>query len=154
MNSVMSKWLNEYQVLQRLDTLKLEPRLIAILSTGILEVEGCYLLRAELPEAFDLKEAIKTLFDRTGIECFFNHIHIGDYIDRPEINMKFLLEQGLLYTNALHDILPNPEEFNVILAYSSDPIIDCNVRFHKKRNKEEWLAKNIDGYDEGILVLG
>lgn len=153
MNEAMKKLFDEYQLSKRVNEIRLEPRLVSLLSSGFIELNGCYFLQALLPAGFDIEEAERSAFDRTEIECDINHIHVGDYLDRPEGNIKSLIEQGVRYAFSLRDLLPESADFKVILACTFEPNTDCNIRFHKQRLGEEWLADNLEKYNEALLLL-
>jgi hypothetical protein len=131
----------------------LELGLQDILTGGILEISDCYLLRKLIPFNFDVKEAIKQSFDKTQLECDINHIHVKDYLRTTNIDESYLLKQGLGYAYRLNEMLSKSNGFNVIFSYTTDPILDCNIRFHKKRVDEEWLNSDLENYDEAILTL-
>ena len=152
-NHLMRKLIDEYQTLQKMDKRRLEYNLESLILRGIVEMEGCYFLQALLPEGFDIKTAKLSSVDQTEIECDINHIHLDNYINQAEKNIKYLLEQGVLYAYSLQVLLPKSVDFKVILACTFEPIIDCNIRFHKQRFKEEWLRENLENYNEAILVL-
>jgi len=89
--------------------------------------------------------------DRTGNECFFNKIHIADYL-LPE-EEKENLEFGVLFSNELLKALNLffKQKFHVILSCNGD---DCVVRFHKERLSERWLSSDLEGYKfEAVLEL-
>lgn len=153
-NQLMKNMLQKYKILGRIEEIILEPRLASLLSKGIIEFDRCYFLHALLPIGFDVREAEQSSFDRTDLECTLNHIHIGDFIERDKKNKKVLIEQGICYAYSLQSLLPETEEFSVILAFTFDPIIDCNVRFHMQRPGERWLATDLEKYEEALLVLG
>ena len=92
--------------------------------------------------------------DLTGFECFVNHIHIEDQLDRPISNEVALLRQGIAFAletkSQLFSTFPR-KHFKVIVASTTDR---CDVRVHLNRPGEEWLASDLDGYGkEAILVL-
>ncbi len=153
MNNRMKTLFEEYEILQWIDKIGLESRLEYLLSSGIIEINRCYFLQALLPEGFNIEEAVKSAFDRTELECEINHIHIDDFIELSKENTKVLLEQSIRYAFLLQNRLPPTVDFKVILACTFDPMVDCNVRFHKQRLGEDWLANDIDNYSEALLVL-
>jgi len=86
--------------------------------------------------------------DRTGYECFVNHIHLP-YDGKRESLMACLAcaEQvrGELerYTNG--------REFLIIVSVYAD---GCVVRFHECRPGESWLGGNLEAYtEEAILAI-
>jgi hypothetical protein len=153
MNHTMRTILDERQILYRIDELGLEPGLASLLSSRIMEIKGCYFLQALIPDGFDIEEALKSAFDQTEIECDINHIHVNEYLDQPVENDVHLIRQGVRYAFLLQTLLPKTVDFKVIFACTYDPFIDCNIRFHKKRFGEDWVADNLDNYEEAVLLL-
>jgi hypothetical protein len=152
-NLAMTNILGDIEKLLSLRKIGLEPELTSILSDGIVELDDCIFLRALLPYDFDINLAIRTAFDRTDLECEINHIHIGDYLIQSKKSVNYLLEQGVSYAFGLQDLMSGTYNVKIILAYTLEPNIDCNIRFHKKRVGEEWLADNLEEFDEALLVL-
>jgi hypothetical protein len=120
---------------------------------GIVEIKGCFFLKALLPDEFNIDEALRSSFDQTDIECQINHIHLDEYIKQLERNIKTLVEQGVNYAFALKALLPETKDFNVIFACTHDPLTDCNVRFHKRRVDQKWLTDDIESYEEALFVI-
>jgi hypothetical protein len=152
-NRLMENLLKQYQISIKMDPHILDASLKSILSKGIIEMDGCYFLQALLPDGFDIKRAMLSSIDRTGLESEVNHIHLNDSIKYPDGNGKYFLEQGIQYAFSLKASLPKSAKFKIILAYTLEPIIDCNIRFYKQRNDEEWLKEDLDNYNEAIFVI-
>jgi len=94
----------------------------------------------------------KLLADKTGIECFANHIHIDNYVKTHSIGQ---LEQGILFANKLAQQLrlsyPRTT-FRLIVSHNNRD--GATIRFHKLRENEEYLASDLERYeDEAICVL-
>jgi hypothetical protein len=124
-----------------------------ILSAGIFEKDDTYFLKALEPEEINVHEATVEFKDRTGVECFFNHIHIEDLINKKDILPEDLLQQGFSYANKLKRLLGKRNRFEIIVSFSIDPIIDCNVRFHLIRAGEEWLSDDLEIYEDAIAII-
>jgi hypothetical protein len=109
-------------------------------------VEGSLLLKDEYEKAKHVK--LGDFPDRTGFECFVNHVHL------PYDGSRESLQSCLCYVTALQKGLTQFGEgrpFLVILSVSDG---DCVVRFHQRRPPESWLADDLEGYaEEAILVL-
>lgn len=96
----------------------------------------------------------KNFPDLTGFECFVNHVHVEEELDGPIESATSLLKQAIAFAfatmNQLRSVFPR-KSFRVIVAATAS---GCGVRFHVVRPKEEWLARDLDGYgEEAILVL-
>src|SRR5262249_56664019 len=98
--------------------------------------------------------AINDFPDRTGYECFVNHIHIDDYVSEDIVN------QSIGYASkVLHKW--NDEKFDgeLISIISVSKKNECSrrdeatVRFHYRRRNESWLASDLDGTEEAILEI-
>ena len=124
----------------------LAPALADLLRGELVSENGCWFLR-------DLREGARTTSltsfpDRTGFECFVNHIHIGDFVDAP--NADESLAQALAWAKAIQAKLESLGRFNVIVSCHES---DCSVRFHRLRTGEAWLTDDLDGYTEEVLVI-
>jgi hypothetical protein len=88
--------------------------------------------------------------DRTGYECFVNHVHIDDYVS--DASPPALAALGVAFAERLCDALTaHGGKFAVIV--SSDDT-SCSVRFHRLRDGEQRVADNLESYrDEGVLVI-
>jgi len=118
-----------------------------LLREQLVQENGCWFLVA-------LREGASTTSlasfpDRTGFECFVNHIHIRDFLetsDAPEC-----LRQGLRWAEHLRGKLEGHGKFNIIVSCDDT---DCSVRFHRVRPGESWLLDDLEGYRaESVLVI-
>jgi hypothetical protein len=86
--------------------------------------------------------------DRTGYECFLNHVHLPCRRGRR----SFLSTFG--YIAALRKSLAafcNDRHFLIIASFSDG---ECTVRFHQFRQDERWLTDDLEGYElEAILEI-
>jgi hypothetical protein len=108
-------------------------------------VDGCVFLEEEYRHCPGV--ALAKFPDRTGIECFVNHLHFR--VGRG----RRALERVFRYTAALSESLRSLRDgnFQILLSVANG---DCTVRFHKCRPGEEWLTNDLEGYKrEAILVL-
>jgi hypothetical protein len=86
--------------------------------------------------------------DRTGYECFVNHIHLPYNGTRD--SLVGLLEYVAQLRRGLEQYAPE-RQFLIILSISG---AECVVRFHECRPGERWLASDLEGYkEESILVV-
>ena len=86
--------------------------------------------------------------DRTGLECFVNHVHL------PFERNRRSLVRALAYVERLRKNLADyakSRSFQIIMSVSGS---DCVVRFHQCRFGEIWLATDLDKYlEESILTV-
>jgi hypothetical protein len=131
---------------------KLSEKLSQLLAEGFTDLGGAIVFTA----MSDIAENVKpeNFPDLTGFECFVNHIHVEDQLDGPVLDQTALLRLGIAFALAterqLRSTFPG-KPFIVIVAATAH---GCGVRFHLVRPGEEWLASDLDGYEEeAILVL-
>ncbi len=109
-------------------------------------VDDSVLFKNEYERAKHVKPA--EFPDKTGFECFVNHVHIPFNGDRES------LLSCLNYAVALqHELarLAGERRFQVIVSVAED---GCVVRFHQIRSGENWLTEDLDRYaEEAILLL-
>jgi hypothetical protein len=109
-------------------------------------VGDCVVLRSEYERNKHVK--VTDLPDRTGFECFINHVHI------PFENTKESLIHCLDYVAVLERALIStalPGPFRVIVSIADH---NCIVRFHRIRRGEDWIDENLEVYkSEAIMVL-
>lgn len=124
-------------------------RILRRLDDGVVEVEGCVVLRAIRSPGG--RAAADPYHDDTDYECSVNRqrfdaLHGSDRA----------LATALTYAGQLVEMLERSGcagPFRVIL--SRDPgDRSCNVRFHRLRQDESWLAEDLESYgEEAVLVL-
>jgi hypothetical protein len=120
-----------------------------IIDENFIIIDGCYYFKSLAPKALYYS---KELFDRTGNECFFNKISL-EY-SRDSSNPLNEFHCGISSSFKLFKKLNKSFEgvsFSVIFSYNTE---GSNIRFHKIRANENWLAANIDDYkDDAILEI-
>lgn len=85
--------------------------------------------------------------DRTGYECFVNSIHIDDYVTEGYLSFAFKFADALMFTwrksqgAATLKVIISSDEFGAV------------VKGHIDRPGESFLAANLDGYGEAILIV-
>ena len=115
--------------------------------------EDCVLLKGQWePNKQHVK--ITDLPDKTGFECFINHVHLP--FDGTNESLNSCLEYAATLQEALMP-LTGDRQFRVIVSLSEDyefPESACTVRFHQIRPDENWIAEDLEGYkSEAILVF-
>jgi hypothetical protein len=115
--------------------------------------EDCVLLKEQwAPNRHHVK--IADFPDRTGFECFINHVHF------PFDGTNETITPCLGYAAALQEALMSLTEdrqFRVIVSLSEDdafPKYAGTVRFHQIRLGENWVDDDLEGYkSEATLVF-
>jgi len=86
--------------------------------------------------------------DRTGYECFVNHIHLR-YNGTRDSLMGLLSVVTQLQQNLAQ--YARDRQFLIILSIAGT---ECVVRFHECRAGERWLVNDLEAYkEEAILAL-
>jgi len=152
MNQQMGNNIGQSNPLDFAKGAKLPKALSQLLARGFTKLHGAIVFTAA--RKIGEKVEPKNFPDLTGFECFVNHIHIEDQLDRPLSNEIAVLRQGIAFAfetkTRLLSKFPR-KHFKVIVVSTTD---SCGVRFHLNRPGEEWLASDLDGYaKEAILVL-
>jgi hypothetical protein len=128
----------------------LAPQLEAIVNDGIVVVNGCYLLAKEANAESNAKR--EDFPDKTGYECFINHIHIDDYVcDITNQSISYASKMLWKWREQQHD-----GELISIIAVTRNECTDngeAHVRFHYSRKGESWLPDDLDGVEEAILEI-
>jgi len=106
-------------------------------------VNGCVFLAREYT---GLNEATLEQFpDRTGLECFVNHVHFQ--VGRGGQS----LESVFRYVSAVRSSLVSLGDgiFEIIVSIADEK---CVVRFHKWRSGESWLSEDLEGYKSEAML--
>ena len=133
------------------DPKALPQKLLALLNGGFIETEQCIflaLLKKDAPvNRLDFP-------DRTGYECFVNHIHVEDYLENGGLPPLEMVGRGIALARELKERLSRQhgsKHFRIIVAFNGST---CTVRFHTARPDEEWIDKSVDGHsDEAVAIL-
>ena len=138
----MSSLLKRSKISLPLDeTLAAEPLTIPVFDY----VDGSVLLKQEFQGTRHVKAS--DFPDRTGYESFINHVHLR--FDQTRESLVSCLRYALALQTGLARLQPR-RHFQIIVAVGED---DCTVRFHELRIGESWVAENLEGYSEAVLVL-
>ncbi len=129
-------------------------KLERLAQSRLFEAEGCMFLALLYSPRYSLNDPSlrDSVIDKTGLECYVNHIHVSDYTPAgSDCDSLDLLVMGLRFAISLDRRLGAVGAHNVILSYDWE---ECTVRFHGIRPGESYLAADLDGYQfEAILVL-
>jgi hypothetical protein len=109
-------------------------------------VEGSILLKNGSEQAKSLK--LDQFPDKTGLEAFINHVHF------PLDDSRESLLKCLRYATDLQEELMRvgaDRKFRILMSLRND---GCVIRFHQVRPNENWIADDLEGYEEeGILLF-
>ena len=160
-SALMRKVLRDSTIGHYLEDAQLAPRLQRLADSRLLELDGCYILAAQLSESVDISRASGIYWDRTDLEASVSHVHIEDFVQSDYgANPNVVLGQGLLYVHALQHRLRPAGQFLIILSFEDPGLTDdtdyvsCSVRFHGIRDDEhDWLGDIIETPLNAILVV-
>lgn len=154
-NFRMRARLADTEVSDLIQSLQLSESLRNLLVSQIVEFEGCFFLEPLLK--LSPNATLLHFPDRTGFECFVNHIHVEDYLDRnggtdPTSNLQ--LASGIRFARELKEKLDeyrSQGRFRIIVTSDDET---CIVRFHKVRENETWLSEDLEQYrEEAVCVM-
>lgn len=133
--------------------------LAKILLSNFVIHQGCYLLEFTLPEDFssnpDQVFTRSNFADRTGYECYENHLHTIDIIKGSQPGIHHLLTGIIIADNLrykLKAMFPSTR-FRIIVSFPVLPLSadddeiknDCTIRFHLVRDGE-YIFDNLDDF--------
>ena len=127
---------------------ELAPGLRSLIDQGLRNVKHCTILAAFANAA--RLHTVEDLQDRTGFECFVNHLHLKDYVRGP---MEAQLRQALLLLDELKRLLRatgGGQNYEFIVGCNDD---GCIVRFHTLRPSETYLDDDLESYSEDALLV-
>jgi hypothetical protein len=107
--------------------------------------KGSVLLRDEYERALHVDT--KEFPDRTGYECFINHVHFPFSGTRE--SLLLCLRYAFAIRNRL-DQVGGRRPFLVIVSVAES---SCTVRFHEVRQGESWISPNLEAYAEEAILL-
>ncbi|MBA3580493.1 MAG: hypothetical protein H0W42_10970 [Gemmatimonadaceae bacterium] len=123
-----------------------------LVAGGFKRVEDCVCFR----ELFDHDHAtaLPRYGDATGYEASMNAQHVEDHLPRGAAREPVALAVAarscaVFLLRSLRAFSDEP--FRVIVSVSGR---QSTIRFHRIRDNESWLAPDLDGYGEAVLVLG
>ncbi|MDI5929991.1 hypothetical protein QBK93_35920 [Rhizobium leguminosarum] len=122
----------------------LVPSLAAIAQQGFTEDKGCFLLVALISYAQNVQRS--DFPDDVGYECFVNSIHIEDH------EKLMLLPQALQFVDSVFEVWDSFYERKQLIAIVSSDEGAVNVKFHVKRNNQQWLSDDIERNIDAILL--
>ncbi|WP_189438699.1 hypothetical protein [Pseudovibrio japonicus] len=124
---------------------RIDPALQKLAFSGFKEKDGCTFLTASLTT--ETNASIDMFPDRTGYECFINSINIDDFVKNN------FLEQGISFVQEVfsqwNKFKPPRKRIALLIATEWG----VKVKIHSHRQDEWWLADDLEGYEEPILVI-
>ena len=127
------------------DAWHLQPALAGIAEGGFTHVDDCVVFSGQPDNRSDFP-------DRTGYECFANHIHVDDLV--LECSPETLVEQAIalaeFLNHRLRTVAPN-STFRFIISMHDDG--GCTLRFHTVRSGEDWVSDNLEQYTEEAVAV-
>lgn len=107
-------------------------------------VNGCVFLADEYERS--ASGSLEQFPDRTGYECFVNHIHA------PYDGTRDALLQLIVRIAAIRRSLTEhaPDRRFLIIVSIADR--QSTIRFHECRQGQAWLADNLEGYTEEAVA--
>lgn len=137
------------ELLARCDVegIALVPALKEILDEGLVRSGGCLLLHSQ--NKLVSSGTRDQFVDKTGFECFVNHLHIEEYVKGAGCP---LLEQAIAFGKELQAVAQKigiQEQLVYIIAGDSE---EMNIRFHVLRPGEQWLSPDLEHYEEAVGV--
>jgi hypothetical protein len=132
------------------DPKALPQKLLGLLNAGFVEEEQCVFL-TQLKK--DAKVTRIDFPDRTGYECFVNHIHVEDYLENGGLSPLEMLGRGLALAGEIKERLSRlhgTKHFRIIVTFDGS---SCTVRFHSVRPDEEWVDKDLSAYKEEAIAV-
>jgi hypothetical protein len=114
-----------------------------LIDAGVIEENGCVLFR-RLAEA--THPGRDDFPDDTGYEAFVNHFHLDDGTPSGAVTLGLRVARTVARLLRVHVDRP----CRVILALDG---VSASIRFHVRREGEEWLSADLAEYVEPVLVL-
>jgi len=140
MNREMSSLLKRMNI--RVDDLD---QLHTLESMPIISTNGCTVFQEEYERNSHVR--LEDYPDKTGYECFINHLHRLYSSDRYSLDGTLAFVVGLSKSLALID---GSKRFLTILSIGEG---DCTVRFHECRPGENWISGDLESYTEEAILL-
>jgi hypothetical protein len=146
-NRAMSQLLTEGTPLQSADVLSDE--LVQKLRDGMCFVDGCLVL-GKSDAAPRLNSIRAAVMDKTGYECFVNHVHLKERGDSAAVLRQAVAFCRRVSVEALR-LAPN-QSLRFIISKNGE---DWTAHFHILRTDEpSWVSDDLEGYkEEAVLVL-
>ncbi len=147
-NAVMQRYLSHIANVELPAHLLTSPQVVALFASLPLATGDGTLVLPWTPQGATIPR--DHWADRTGYECFVNHVHLesvlGEDCDVSLVGVKLGLALGEHLAVHLADAGP----VTIIVSFDgASPVL----RVHRTRPGERWLADDLEGYAEGVLVI-
>jgi hypothetical protein len=110
---------------------------------AFMRVRGCVFLKRE----FKRSRVSQSHFpDKTGYECFVNHVHLAYNGSRRSAATCLAYCTNL--DIGLSKFAPR-QRFQIVASFSTD---GCVVRFHLIRRGENWISDDLEGYKQEAIL--
>ena len=117
-----------------------------LLDSGFKNSNDCYFLETLFNQQSHIQQS--DFIDKTGYECFINSIHIDDYVE------KDYFEQAILFASNLVELWNCSNYGKKLLIIVSETDFGFNLKFHLKRESEQWIdIKDINKFEEALIVI-
>src|SRR5690348_10534079 len=117
-------------------TVVLNRHLASILRKGLVEKDGCVLLRSLIGASTTFPQSG---MDRTGYESFINHVHISSLPQAWEFARKIASR-----------LRRRSGEFSMIVFFDGK---EATIRLHKNRSSEPaWLNPDLESYKDAVAL--
>ena len=116
----------------------------SILKSELIKKDDCVFVKSLLAQCDAVSS--NNFPDKTGYECFVNHIHIDG------IELEKALKIGVAFLNQISIIIRKFGIHGAIRGIVSANDTDVTVSFHLLRPDEAWLSDNIEGYKEECVA--
>jgi hypothetical protein len=121
-------------------------RLAGFGRNAFMRFRGCVFLKREFKRS---RVSQKHFPDKTGYECFVNHVHL-DYTGTRRSAMT-CLAYGTKLGIGLTKFAPR-QRFQILASFSTDSISGCTVRFHLIRPGENWASDDLEAYKQEAIL--
>jgi hypothetical protein len=124
---------------------ELNNELQMIVGMGLFQVDELVFLKKLYQ--IDTNVMADNFIDNTGYECFINSLHIDDYVNDN------YLEQAIIFTNHIFKKFRLLEIKQTLVCIMSLDEIGLTIKFHLSRENESFLNKDLNGYEEAVLIV-
>ena len=139
-----SKMLDLYRK-SALCEIALSGELAEIASSGFKELDGCLFVSKLID--YGSSATIYDFPDRTGYECFINSVNTDDYVDNHHLGY------GVSFVRKIFNCWHDAKRKQILVAMLLVGEFGVKVKLHVQRGTEQWLADDLESYEEPILVV-
>ena len=130
-------------------TAELSPALTKVVEEGVFCQQNLVLLASQ--SRLVQSSVQEELGDETGYECFVNDLHLEDVLG-PSTECS-QLEQALAFGRELARIWVNAGKDGSLLFIIAGNEGEINIRFHRVRVGQAWLADDLETYREPVAAI-